>query len=75
MNRKLKARIIEFFGTQADFAVKIKVDETVVSRIIRGRKILSPEDQKKWAEVLESAPRELFNAAEDYRIIRRDREA
>ena len=60
MNRKLKARIIELFGTQADFAVKIKVDETVVSRIIRGRRNLTPEDQKRWAETLQSSPEIIF---------------
>ena len=53
MNRKLKAKIIEQFGSQADFAQEIQVDESIISRIVRGRRVLSPEDQVKWCKILE----------------------
>ena len=56
MNKKLKAKIVERFGTQADFAQKIQVDESIVSRIVRGRRVLSPEDQAKWCKVLNCDP-------------------
>ena len=56
MNKILKAKIIENFGTQADFAQEIKVDESIVSRIVRGRRVLSPEDQSKWVKVLNCDP-------------------
>jgi len=52
MNKKLKAKIIEEFGSQADFAQAMKIDETVVSRIINGRRVLNAEDEKKWCRVL-----------------------
>ena len=62
MNRKLKARIVEKFGTQADFAQVVKIDETIVSRVVRGRRILQAETQKQWAEVLQTPTCELFGS-------------
>ncbi|MCF8084163.1 MAG: helix-turn-helix domain-containing protein [Deltaproteobacteria bacterium] len=56
MNKRLKAKIIERFGSQADFAQEIQVDESVISRVIRGRRVLSPEDRAKWCEVLGCDP-------------------
>ncbi len=52
MDNKLKAKIVERYGTQADFAVKIGVDESVVSRVLRGRRYLTPEAGAKWARAL-----------------------
>jgi transcriptional regulator with XRE-family HTH domain len=60
MNKRLKARIIERYGTQADFSVAIKTDETIVSRVIRGRRMLDPKTQEKWAHKLGSTVAELF---------------
>ena len=60
MNFLLKTRIIEKFGTQVDFAQEIKVSETLVSKIIRGRRTLDPERQLIWAKALGSNPKELF---------------
>jgi len=56
MNKKLKAIIYEQFGTQADFASAMRMDETIVSRIVRGRRILKPEEAKKWARILDCDP-------------------
>ena len=56
MNRKLKARIVETYGSQADFAAALRIDESIVSRIIRGRRVLSPEDTEKWARILDIDP-------------------
>ena len=47
MNKILKARIIERFGSQADFAQAIGIDETKVSRIIRGRRRLTEKEQNR----------------------------
>ena len=60
MNRKLKAKIIERFGTQADFAQAIKIDETLVSRVVRGRRTLTSEGQKTWGRALFCDPKEVF---------------
>ena len=60
MNLKLKAKIIEKYGTQADFAPVIETDESLISKIIRGRRTLPVEKQVEWAKALGSTPRELF---------------
>ena len=46
LNKRLKARIIEVHGTQGDYAEDIGEDETLVSKVIRGRRTLSHEKQK-----------------------------
>ena len=61
MNKKLKAKIIELFGTQGDFAQAIKEDESVVSRVIRGRRSPNHEQREKWAAVLDCKPEQLFS--------------
>lgn len=60
MNLKLKIKIIENFGTQADFAQEIKEDETLVSRVVRGRRTLPEEKQAQWAKALNTDRNELF---------------
>jgi len=60
MNKKLKAKIVEIFESQANFSQVIKADETIISRVIRGRRELSLDDQKKWAEVLDCNPEDIF---------------
>ncbi|MFC1827095.1 DUF739 family protein [Thermodesulfobacteriota bacterium] len=52
MNQKLKGKIIEVYGTQADFAQAINKDESFVSRIIRKRRNLTEEEQQHWADLL-----------------------
>lgn len=52
MNRKLKAKIIERYGSQFLFATTMGLHEASVSRIIRGRRALSPEDRAQWAVAL-----------------------
>jgi plasmid maintenance system antidote protein VapI len=49
MNRKLKARIIEVYGSQADFSQAIGVDEARISRIVRNRRKLQAEEMERWA--------------------------
>lgn len=60
VNKILKARIIEKYGSQADFAQAMQTDETLVSRIVRGRRILTSEVQKEWAKALGCKPKDLF---------------
>jgi plasmid maintenance system antidote protein VapI len=60
MNKILKAKIVERFGTQADFAEVIDTDETIISRIIRGRRQLDSEKQIIWAKALECRPEDIF---------------
>ncbi len=60
-NNKLKAKIIETFGSQANFAQELGVFEPVISRVIRGR-VQLPDNQKiRWAALLDCKPTDIFN--------------
>ena len=60
MNRKLKGKIIEVYGTQADFAQKIRKDESYVSHVIRGRRNITQDEQDNWAGILKANRRDIF---------------
>ena len=60
MNRRLKGKIVEKFGTQWDFAMAIGTHEALVSRVIRGRRTLAEMEQEKWAQVLVADTERLF---------------
>ena len=61
MNVALKVKIIERFATQADFAMRLGVDDAVVSRVVRGRRQLPKDQQKRWAAALKCKTSEIFN--------------
>jgi plasmid maintenance system antidote protein VapI len=56
----LKAKIVEKFMTQSDFAEVLKVNESKISQVVRGRRKLNGEDQKKWAAALDVEPGAIF---------------
>jgi plasmid maintenance system antidote protein VapI len=56
MNKKLKGRIVELFGSQANFAQMIQAEEATVSRIVHGRRRLNEEDLHWWSRVLDCDP-------------------
>ena len=61
-NWNLKSLIVEKFGTQADFAIKVGRQQSFISEVLRGRKKLSEEEQKVWAEHLGCNPEKVvFN--------------
>jgi DNA-binding transcriptional regulator YdaS (Cro superfamily) len=60
MNLKLKIRIIEVFGNQANFAQRMGLQESLVSRVVRGRRSISKQEQKKWAKILRLQAEDLF---------------
>jgi len=60
MNKALKIRIIEIFGTQSDFAQALGMDESLVSRVIRGRRQLDLVSQRKWAKLLKCKTENIF---------------
>lgn len=61
MNIELKIAIIKKFGSQADFAFKMHEHESTVSRVVRGRRPLSPEQKMVWAKALDcNDPSEIF---------------
>jgi plasmid maintenance system antidote protein VapI len=52
MNKILKAKIVERYGSQVEFAKKIGEHEAIVSRVIRGHHELTTEERLKWAIAL-----------------------
>ncbi|MBC8180361.1 XRE family transcriptional regulator [candidate division KSB1 bacterium] len=64
MNRELKALIILKFGSQFEFARAIREHESIVSKVIRGRKTLTPEAQRLWAKKLGCSPGSIFKDLE-----------
>ena len=57
----LKSRIIEKFGTQADFGQVVSVKEPIISRVIKGRKELTDSEKERWATALDSCVADLFS--------------
>lgn len=60
MNLSLKLKILEMFKSQSDFADAVNADESLVSRIIRGRRKLKPEKQMIWAKALGCKKKDIF---------------
>jgi hypothetical protein len=61
MNFKLKQKIIEKFGSQIRFARVVGEPETIVSKVVRGWRIISSDKQNKWAKVLKCKVDDVFN--------------
>ena len=61
MNRPLKARIIECFGNQVDFARLIGVSEERLSRIIHGRTVPRELEKELIAKKLGTSLTEIFS--------------
>ncbi|ACL06917.1 hypothetical protein Dalk_5247 [Desulfatibacillum aliphaticivorans] len=60
MNHLLRILIVENYGTQADFASKVGTDETIVSRVLRGRRTLPADKQAVWAKALNCTIPDIF---------------
>jgi transcriptional regulator with XRE-family HTH domain len=52
INWKLKEKIVDTCGAQADFARLMKLDDTYVSKVIRGRRFLDETTKEAWAKAL-----------------------
>lgn len=52
MNLKLKAMIVEKFANQSNFAFSVREHESMISKVIRGRRELTDQQKQKWAQVL-----------------------
>jgi len=60
MNRYLKARIVLLFGSSEDFAEAIGVNSSIISKVIRGRKVLPERTRNEWARSLGCDPKDIF---------------
>jgi transcriptional regulator with XRE-family HTH domain len=63
MNLILKMSILQKFPHQGDFAREVGVSESLVSRIVNGRRFPTEEQAEKIAKVLALPVDELFPAA------------
>lgn len=57
---ELRRSILQKFGTQLAFAQHMAVDESYLSKIIRGWRELDPERKNQWAKELEADEKLLF---------------
>lgn len=60
MNKKLKAKIFERFGTQYDFSRAVDVHESLVSRVVQGRRTLTETERQEWADILGADCKDLW---------------
>ena len=59
-NRELVRALFDAgFDRQTDFAAVLGVDDSLVSRVIRGRRLLKAEEQERWANLLKLEPEKL----------------
>jgi len=63
MNLRLKVEILRRYPTQCDLARDLKVSESLLSKIVRGRYEPSPELRRALAEKLLVPEGELFDDA------------
>lgn len=56
----LKKQSQKKFGSQSDAARVLQVNESILSKVIRERKQLSGQEQKRWASIFECTAEELF---------------
>lgn len=59
-NWKLKARIVETFETQGNFADFMGLHEARVSQVVRGKRRINMGQRKAWAKALGVKVREIF---------------
>ena len=56
VHRDIKLAILTKFDSQADFAPAIGLPESIVSRVLNGRRKLSKKEAAEWARILECDP-------------------
>ena len=60
-NPALRNAIMEQYITQGQFAKAARVDEAIISRIVRGKRKATLNQKEKFAELLNKPMEELFN--------------
>ncbi|MBA2881907.1 hypothetical protein HNR65_002241 [Desulfosalsimonas propionicica] len=59
-NKRLRAKIVEIFGSYDAFGKAVETDASLISRIVCGHRKLPKEKQQKWADALNCKVREIF---------------
>ena len=60
MNIPLKVKIIENYGSQWKFASVLKIDDSIVSKVVRERKPLADAKKRLWAQKLKCGVEDIF---------------
>jgi transcriptional regulator with XRE-family HTH domain len=60
INTKLKARILERFGSQTDFSEEVGQHESFISKVVRNRREPSQETKEHWASILNCEVKDIF---------------
>lgn len=55
---KLRARIVEKFGTNRQFAESLGITPLTVTNVVKGRTTPTTRQMPRWCEALEIAPEE-----------------
>jgi len=63
MNIPLKIKIMEHYKTQTGFAVAQRLSDSFVSRVVRGKRELTPDEQHQWSKALKCKPSDIFPEA------------
>ena len=53
----VRIAILQKYPTQIDFADAIQMNNTMVSHVLRGRRLLSKEQAQKWIDDLQCDPK------------------
>jgi hypothetical protein len=61
VNKNLKAKIVQNYGSQKQFAAENGLQEGMVSLVVRGRFNLDSDQQQRWASALRTSADELFS--------------
>jgi len=59
-NLQLKGRIYSIYGDQVTFSEMLRVPESLVSRVIWGRRSLPEPEKRRWAAALRCDVNEIF---------------
>lgn len=57
---KLRGRIVEIYGTQADFAREIGISTNALSNKMTGKAGISQEDMERWSVLLDIDRRSIW---------------
>ncbi len=60
MNWRLKARIIDYYGSQTEFALNMGYSDSYVSRVVRNRVDPPLYEKEEWAEALDCHVADIF---------------
>ena len=59
-NGQLRQQIVDTYGSSANFSQIAGVGESIISRVIRGRRDLPDSEKERWAKILRCDVQDIF---------------